>query len=846
MLFISFLQIIFYFVFKNAAEIRENRNSSISLVKQFLDKDKFDCDEQAKFISNLISNENCYVLYLDDMKLTAKIKTNQQAIIFPEILCTMTLIKELTVENCGIESIPNALSDLQNLRYLNLSGNKFTKIPEVIFKILNLAELYMRNNFITYISGNIKSLCYLQTLDLDDNYLKSVCSDFQYLFLLEQFSISNNNHNKRRTGKDNHIFEKSLENLPRFLSVFTANNISINNLYEGVFLPFVKTISLRNNSLSIMPRILEKFDSLKILDLSFNNFIQIPKELFSLNNLEKLILDDNSIHIAILEIGYFKNLKYLSIKKNKMSELSLYEGALPNISKLYLGDNTLKVIKIHPLNLRDRFSDIFELFKNLNCLEITFKYKDQIKCLDYFKNISWLKLSFEEELGDNKQCIENSFKLFLGFQNLKTIKLNNSGLVNIPEVFSHIPTLKKLDLSNNMIRTITENEIKLDLYVLNLNHNQIQTLCTKFFFLSNIKKIYLSHNNLSLIPPFNGIWAPERILTLDNNPLNPFSTSEHMGILEIPPTYVENIIIIGMDKFYINFKAMLESSMFKTKNPKYKWDVDKIRTLKSIDVEKHSFEYNDLKIFFIRLISHLDNTDLIVRFVKYFNVLYKEETEQTENKTNEILQNVIKDYFESLILILQDKNPEEIKDVLNTIGSLLGMSYCQQLIILIQIIQRYKVIEQNTIILIVSILLNRFKNDAFKYVTTSNTYKDNSKILEYWKARLFLPIGFEQEPVPQVPAIPFDMLKFEDYVIFQIFKKFSVNKTVNELKPIINSSSECVIKMTKLLYSKNLNNTVRLNTFFIFEEVNNVPVVIGIHEEGITEYLLLEKFIISC
>ncbi len=84
------------------------------------------------------NNGNIIGLYIDDEKTGIGI--------FPDILCTLTHLQELSLSNSSIKNIPSCIGQLQSLKYLDLSFNRIRSIPESIHTLRNLEYLNLNEN----------------------------------------------------------------------------------------------------------------------------------------------------------------------------------------------------------------------------------------------------------------------------------------------------------------------------------------------------------------------------------------------------------------------------------------------------------------------------------------------------------------------------------------------------------------------------------------------------------------------------------------------------------------------------------------------------------------------------
>ncbi|XP_075995768.1 uncharacterized protein lrrc69 [Genypterus blacodes] len=87
-------------------------------------------------------------------------------------------------------------------------------------------------------------------------------------------------------------------------------------------------------------------------------------------------------------------------------------------------------------------------------------------------------------------------------QHLSELNLGNNALKEVPAVLGHLESLKKLYLFSNQITEVPPGVIGclLNLVVLNLNHNQIQTLPAEIKSLGKLKHLSLVDNKLQDVP----------------------------------------------------------------------------------------------------------------------------------------------------------------------------------------------------------------------------------------------------------------------------------------------------------------------------------------------------------
>ncbi len=100
-------------------------------------------------------------------------------------------------------------------------------------------------------------------------------------------------------------------------------------------------LNLSNNSLTgSLPGEIRHLQSLKVLDLSDNDFTGVPAEIGQLKNLETLNLSGNPITGLPLELGNLQNLKKLDLRRTQYSsyDLDSIKARLPKTTQVLVGE----------------------------------------------------------------------------------------------------------------------------------------------------------------------------------------------------------------------------------------------------------------------------------------------------------------------------------------------------------------------------------------------------------------------------------------------------------------------------------------------------------------------------
>jgi len=304
---------------------------------------------------------------------------------------------------------------------------------------------------------------------------------------------------------------------------------------------------------------LKKYESLEILDLSYNriselrhfeylqnlrilnlrgNNIESIENLTGLSNLQELNLGYNKIH-SLPDLSSLKNLRVLFLGNNNLTELTNIED-LPNLQILDLSSNPLQ-------NLSGIPQDIIHL--GISGIGISTKYQfkpllPEIKGVEKFRNIEVLDLSWNE-IPEIKG---------LDFPNLEYLNLSHNQISSTQGLES-LSNLCLLDLSFNQISEIARLENLPMLIKLNLRHNQIRSL-KGLASLSNLQELDMNDN---MILETTGIKPLKNLRRLDvtYNPIEFFQQG-----LKIFPYYCEPLQIPEMVKEYATkiFRQLLNTA----------------------------------------------------------------------------------------------------------------------------------------------------------------------------------------------------------------------------------------------------------------------------------------------
>ncbi|KAI3386137.1 hypothetical protein SNEBB_003046 [Seison nebaliae] len=451
-----------------------------------------------------------------------------------------------------------------DLKRVNLSGNKFGEIPEVLEKMPSIDELILLSNSITIVNHlpiNLKRLI------LSHNEVESI-DEVKFPHSLLSLTMTTNKLTKELQTKfygnlmnidlSNNRLESIGNNcFDNCAQVISSINFSENRLVRWTFMEFknLKILNLSHNHLTDICDDWSELLELQEVNLSYNRLTKFPKRLP--DKLMELNLTSNRItQIGPSISGSFHpipSLKVLDLRSNIIKSIH-FERILewPSVERIFLADNDfrslpfefllLKNLKSFRLdnnpirtgqwsksaeNLLDYMKNAItdekktEIMERLQALNVTNhqniynklneredkKYSETLTKREMMSNVRQTKTL---DLSKEMQIIlsEDKLKDIIGNndQFIEQVNLSGNRLNNIPEILENLKkTVKEFDLSTNYLgQTIDDDDCLLfhfhSLIRINLSRNVIHSLHRNFLNLKRIRYINLEQNNIEIIP----------------------------------------------------------------------------------------------------------------------------------------------------------------------------------------------------------------------------------------------------------------------------------------------------------------------------------------------------------
>lgn len=350
------------FALQNATEIRFDRRCSIPFVPiQFLQEltlvEKVWLNNSGvQSIASLL-NSNLKVLMMNDNNLFE----------LPKYLFVASQqVEKVNFSNNSISKIdPDVFANLKHVKEINLSFNKIQSLGAGLFKGSNVLQfIYLSHNALVDFKPNLSNLTELQYLSLEGNRLTQLgCTVFPISGGNPTTIDASNNqlksidlncdrkHNSSYLSlnvSDNQLEMLRFPNstLAKSVKALSAKRNKIELISIANDLPGLKELDLANNNCVNVSDIVKHLGSLEVLDLSFNN---IP-EIRAIGNFTKLnALRLNNNNLTQIDNGTYsqsQNLSILDLSRNQL--VGMFLPRFDALTFLNLNDNNLKEITGQP------------------------------------------------------------------------------------------------------------------------------------------------------------------------------------------------------------------------------------------------------------------------------------------------------------------------------------------------------------------------------------------------------------------------------------------------------------------------------------------------------------------
>lgn len=174
----------------------------------------------------------------------------------PSSVCNLVMLEELYLNENRLESLPDEIGLLVNLKALDIPGNKLETLPASFSSLSKLEILHAEDNRLAKLPKGLGGLESLRKVYLQNNKLMKLHASLGRCAKLEILNVEDNCLNK---------VAKRIGDLPKLKHLLLANN----QITELPFNPLEKAPQLRRLTLTgnkdLAPRVLELENQVALL-----------------------------------------------------------------------------------------------------------------------------------------------------------------------------------------------------------------------------------------------------------------------------------------------------------------------------------------------------------------------------------------------------------------------------------------------------------------------------------------------------------------------------------------------------------------------------------------------------
>uniref|UniRef100_A0A8C4SJK8 Protein flightless-1 homolog n=1 Tax=Erpetoichthys calabaricus TaxID=27687 RepID=A0A8C4SJK8_ERPCA len=297
-------------------------------------------------------------------------------------------------------------------------------------------------------------------------------------------------------------------------------------------LPCLRAIVARANSLknSGVPDDIFQLDDLSVLDLSYNQLTEIPRDLENSKTMLVLNLSHNAIdNIPNQLFINLTDLLYLDLSNNKLESLPPQMRRLVHLQTLILNNNPLMhaqlrqlpaMVALHTLHLRNtqrtqsNLPTSLESLTNLADVDISCNDLSRVpECVYTLSNVKRLNLC-SNQITELSLCIDQ-------WTQLETLNLSRNQLTSLPSAVCKLTKLKRLYVNSNKLDFdgIPSGIGKLsNLVEFMAANNNLELIPEGLCRCSKLKKLVLNKNRLVTLPEAIHFLSDLEVLDVRENP----------------------------------------------------------------------------------------------------------------------------------------------------------------------------------------------------------------------------------------------------------------------------------------------------------------------------------------
>ena len=416
---------------------------------------------------------------------------------YPEDLHKLKQLKELHLQNCKLTEFGPGLAELPSLEELDLSRNPIKTLPQDLSNLKHLKKLSLKKCRLTEVGSALTELTSLEDLDLSRNPIKTLPQDLSNLKHLKKLGL----HGCQLTEVGSALTElTSLEELLLSWNPIKTLPQDLSNLKH------LKKLSMDKCQITEVGSPLTELTSLEELGLSLNPINTLPQDLSNLKHLKKLVLCQCQLREVGSALTELTSLEELHLSGNRIKTLPQDLSNLKHLKKLGLyqcqlrevGSALTELTSLEELNLS--WNPIKTLPQDLSNLK-HLKKLDLCECQLREVGSALTELTSLEELHLSGNRIKTLPQDLSNLKHLKKLFLQKCQLTEVGSALTELTSLEELDLSLNLIKTLPQDLSNLKhLKKLGLQECQLTEVGSALTELTSLEEVNLSWNPIKTLP----------------------------------------------------------------------------------------------------------------------------------------------------------------------------------------------------------------------------------------------------------------------------------------------------------------------------------------------------------
>ncbi|MFZ5970586.1 MAG: leucine-rich repeat domain-containing protein [Bacteroidota bacterium] len=293
---------------------------------------------------------------------------------------------------------------------------------------------------------------------------------------------------------------RQLKNMQRLQSVYILNNTPRGPMHLAKS-KTIRTLGIRSNDPSTLPRTYKAMPTLEKLDLAANQLKQFPKRTHQLKYLKELLLSNNQLTLQNDRIKTHPRLEKMELTRNQIQHVPASIARFPALKRLTLNYNQI--------------SSVDDAIAQLTLLEQLSFYRNVLPAIP--SGVYQLTSLKEVDLYYNQ--IESIDDRLANWKNLEVLYLSNNKLLRVPEAIGQLTNLMGLYLHNNRLSTLPASIGQLTrLKELRVNNNFLLEVPASLLQIQTLENLDLSGNQITRVPPQLFDYPSLKLLVLVENP----------------------------------------------------------------------------------------------------------------------------------------------------------------------------------------------------------------------------------------------------------------------------------------------------------------------------------------